>query len=430
MFYHGDGSGQCVVIDFLLPSPNEHKNQEKQNSMKKTIVVHEQVDEQVPFFRGILVKSLVNIEIPFDDAYELANKLRDELRDVPKISSDELGKRVAEMIKKEYGKEKRDLYELMHRRNARIIVRGNGPGDCFSLGELRHSLKACAIPNDTAAAGAVKVQEFLRAGGHKEVNRDALRSIVYRCLREHFSRLASDRYLSWRHFKDSGTPLILLIGGSTGSGKSTVAAELAYRLDIARLQSTDMMREVIRSYITPEVAPTLRYSSFEAWCGLPVPLHEQHTPKETRIIEGFLSQVATMRPALKAAIERAVQEGEHLILEGVHVLPSELDLEEIKKRAVVITLMLSTINRKTLRKRLRRRGSEGGERNPTRYLDHLDEIWDLQSFLVQEAEAANVNVLPTVTIETAIEEILDTTAKEVMKRFPPHPKRLNDRDWQ
>ena len=393
--------------------------------MKKTIVTHEQFDEQVPFFRGILVKSLLNIDIPFDDAYELANRLRDELRDVPKISSDELGKRAAEMIKREFGKEKGDLYELMHLRNARIIVRGHDNSDCFSLGELRHSLKACAIPNDTAAAGAIKVQEILRAGGHKEVSRDALRSIVYRCLREHFSRLASDRYLSWRHFKDSCTPLILLIGGTPGSGKSTVAAELAYRLNIARIQSTDMMREIIRSYITPEVAPTLCYSSFEAWRGLPAPRHEPTTTPERRMLEGFLSQVAIMRPALKASIERAVQEGEHLILEGVHVLPSELDLAELNERAVVIPLILSTINRKTLRRRLRRRGSEGGERTPTRYLDHLEEIWGLQSFVVQEAEAANENILPTVTMETTIGEILDTIGKVIMERFPPHPKRLH-----
>lgn len=396
--------------------------------MKKTVVIHEQLDEQVPFFRGILVKSLLNVDIPYDDAYELANKLRDDLRDVSKISSDELGKRVAEMVKKKFGKEKGELYELMHLRDARIFVRSNDTSDCFSLGELRHSLKACAIPNDTAAEGAVKVQEFLRAGGHKEVASTALRSIVYRCLREHFSRLASDRYLSWRHFKDSDTPLILLIGGAPGSGKSTVAAELAYRLNIARIQSTDMMREIIRSYITPEVAPTLLYSSFEAWRGLPALRHEHAMAKETRIIEGFLSQVAMMRPALKASVERAVQEGEHLILEGVHVLPSELDMEEIDERAVVISLKLSTINRKTLRRRFRRRGSEGGERSPARYLDHLDEIWELQSFVVQEAEAADVSVLPTVSMETTIGEILDMISKVIMERFPPRPQRLDAPD--
>ena len=396
--------------------------------MKKTVVIYSQRDGHVPFFRGILVKSLVNIGIKFDDAYELANLVRDELREVPSISTDDLVERVAKLIEARFGKDRRERYELMHREDARILIEGDAGTDCFSVGILRHSLSACAIPKDTAAAGARKVEEMLHAGGHKTVRRDALRRIVYRCLREHFSRLAADRYLSWRCFKDADVPLVLLIGGTPGSGKSTVAAELAYRLNIPRIQSTDMMREIIRSYLTPQVAPALQYSSFEAWRGLPSPRNEQAPVEENRLIEGYLAQVSTMRPALQAAIERAVQEGEHLILEGVHVLPTELDLAPIRERAIVISLMLSTIEKDMLRARLRRRGSEAGERHAMRYLDHLDEIWELQSFLVREAETAEITVLPTGDIETTTGEILDLTSRIIMERFPAHPNRPSKQD--
>ena len=396
--------------------------------MKKTVVIYSQRKGHVPFFRGILVKSLVNIGIKFDDAYGLANLVRDELREVPRISTDDLVDRVGKLIEERFGKDPREHYELMHRQDARIRITGDEGMDCFSDGVLRHSLRACAIPKETAAAGALKVEEMLNASGHKELSRDALRMIVHRCLREHFSRLAADRYLSSRRFKDSGVPLVLLIGGPPGSGKSTVAAELAYRLNIPRIQSTDMMREVIRSYLTPQVAPTLQYSSFEAWRGLPSLRNEPVTEEDNRLIEGYLSQVATMRPALQAAMERAVQEGEHLILEGVHVLPTELDLASIQERAILIPLMLSTIDKEALKARLRRRGTETGERHAMRYLDHLDEIWELQSFLVQEAETAEINVLPTGDVETTTSEILDLTSRIIMQRFPAHPHRLHKKD--
>lgn len=391
--------------------------------MKKTLVIYSKRDGHVPFFRGILVKSLVNIGISFDDAYELANVVRDELREVPSISTDDLVDRVAGLIENRFGVELRERFELMHGQNARILVHNEQSSECFSLGVLRHSLRACAIPKDTAAAGAIRVEEILRGGGHLEIRRDALRTIVYRCLREHFSRLAANRYLSTRYFKDSGIPLILLIGGSPGSGKSTVAAELAYRLNIPRIQSTDMMREVIRSYLTPQVAPTLQYSSFEAWRGLPQPRDGQEMTDENRLIEGYLSQVTTMRPALQAAMERAVQEGEHLILEGVHVLPTELDLKPIKERAVVISLILSTIDKEALEARLKRRGAEPGERQAVRYLEHLDEIWELQSFILREAEASDTTVLPTANIETTTGEILDLTSRIIMEKFPAHHAR-------
>jgi 2-phosphoglycerate kinase len=390
--------------------------------MKKTEIIRSQQDEPVPFFRGILVKSLVDIDISFDDAYDLANQVRDDLRDVPKITTEALSDMVASLVEAQFGKDKRDRYELIHRQNARIMVVSEEQRECFSLGMLRHSLKACAIPEDTAAAAALKVQEILHTAGHYEVTDVELRSTVYHCLRDHFSLIAADRYLSWRHFKHSGIPLVLLIGGSPGVGKSTIATELAYRFNIARLQSTDMMREVIRSYLTPAVAPTLQYSSFEAWEGLPVARQDSTRPAVNRVVEGFLSQVSIMQPALNAAIDRALQEGESLILEGVHVLPGELDLKRISKRAVVISLVLSSIKKGSLRGRLRSRGGEGGDRNPDRYLDHMDEIWQLQSFLIGEAEAADVTVQPTANIGSTINEILDLTTRQVMDRCPPDPE--------
>lgn len=392
--------------------------------MKKTDVTRGQQDDQVPFFRGILIKSLVNIEIPFDDAYELANRVREDLRDVAKISSDDLAKRVGKLVEERFGKDKRDRYDLMHRQDARILVQSKDSRDCFSLGHLRHSLKACAIPADTAAAAALQVQDTLHAEGNRLVNRQDLRRIVYHCLKDHFSHLAANRYLSWRQFKDSGTPLVMLIGGPPGVGKSSIAAELAYRLHVARIQSTDLMREIIRSYLTPAVAPTLQYSSFEAWQGLLLPRTREEGKGDGRVVEGFLSQVATMRPALVAAIDRAVQERESLIMEGVHVLPGELDLSQINDRAVVISLVLAANKKGTLRGRLHRRFEEAEERNPSRYIEHLNDIWELQSFIVANAEAADITVLPTANIETTIGEMLDLAAKVIMQRCPPQPELL------
>ena len=59
-------------------------------------------------------------------------------------------------------------------------------------------------------------------------------------------------------------PVILLVGGATGTGKSTVATEAAHRLGITRVTSTDFIRQTMRAFFSKEFMPSVHYSSFEA----------------------------------------------------------------------------------------------------------------------------------------------------------------------
>ena len=62
--------------------------------------------------------------------------------------------------------------------------------------------------------------------------------------------------------------MILLVGGGTGTGKSTVATEVAHRLGITRVTSTDFVRQTMRAFFAKEFMPSIHYSSFEAGLGL------------------------------------------------------------------------------------------------------------------------------------------------------------------
>ena len=52
----------------------------------------------------------------------------------------------------------------------------------------------------------------------------------------------------WRQLD---VPLVILIGGATGVGKSTIATQLAARLGIVRVVATDAIREVMRAMFSP-----------------------------------------------------------------------------------------------------------------------------------------------------------------------------------
>jgi 2-phosphoglycerate kinase len=174
----------------------------------------------------------------------------------------------------------------------------------------------------------LSVHEKLLNDEVREIDHKDLRKIIFDSLREYAGISAANRYLSWRQFENSNKSLIILVGGVTGSGKSTLSAELAYRLNIAWLQSTDMMREIIRSYLPGQVVPTLMHSSFAAWRGLPFPRKLERKELDSPVITGFLSQINTIQPAMEAAISRASIESQHLILEGVHVLPTHLKMDD------------------------------------------------------------------------------------------------------
>ncbi len=180
-----------------------------------------------------------------------------------------------------------------------------------------------------------------------------------------------------------------------------------------------MMREIVRCYLPPEQIPTLAHSSFEAWRGLEKADGESSSGRdEKEVIRGFLSQLEVVKSGLEATINRAVKETHDLIVDGVHVLPSKLDLDIAKDQAIVIPLMLVVPNKKTLAKRLKRRAKEQPERGSSRYLKQIEKIWTLQSYLVTEAEENKIPMILNVDLEEALQEILLHISKTIAQHFP------------
>lgn len=386
--------------------------------MAKTIVINKEGGDKIPFFRGILVQSLIKTGLAYADAYTLSQEVREKLKDVEQISKHELFLLVADLLGKKYGVGARTAYENKPLLDTDIIVHSPVRSDRFSVGILTHSLEACAISTEIARKGAISVHEALLKKGVKEIEHSELRKIIFDCLREYSGIETANRYLSWRQFENSGKTLILLVGGVTGSGKSTLSAELAYRLNIAWIQSTDMMREIIRSYLPAQVVPTLMHSSFAAWRGLPFPRQLGRKEVESPVITGFLSQINTMQPALEAAISRASLESQHLILEGVHVLPTHLAMNDVGRDVIVIPIMLATMDRASLRKRFKARARVSAERKSDKYLNHIDDIWELQSYLLNEADRVGIPIIANQAIGETISEVLGIISDTIIKIFP------------
>ena len=386
--------------------------------MSKLFIINSASNERIPFLRGVLVESLVRSGLSFQDAYLVAQSIRGKLENSTEITTDTLKERVSAKVLKRFGSSLAKSYDLGSSRERQIMIQTSTDEVPFSAGILSHSIQACAIDRTKALETAKQVHDSLQKGKTTLIDHIALREIVYQHLKEHCSQSSADRFLSWRRFKESGLPLIILVGGITGTGKSTLTTELAYRLNIVRTQSTDMMREIVRCYLPATEIPTLSYSSFEAWRGLMG--QGQALPKsgDAQVISGFLSQCKIVKHGLEATIYRAVKENHDLLIDGVHVLPSKLELDISRDQALVIPLMLAVPHKKTLRKRLKYREREQPERASSRYLKQLDQIWMLQSYLLMEAEEHNIPLIINVEIEETMNKILMHISNTINQQFP------------
>ncbi len=391
----------------------------------KPVIADRDRAEETPFLRRNLVQSLVTVGLSVSDAAEVAQRVRVQLdAEGGAVDEERLRALVSVDLERHFGARTGLLYRSAQLQG-RILVRNGRRLEPFSVGVLTRHLEGCGIRFEEASRGAHLVESQLRELDTPVVDHRTLRRIVYATLSQRCCAAGADRFLSRCHLQDSATPLILLIGGATGVGKSTVATRLAYLLDIVRTQSTDMMREIIRCYLAGHVAPTLGFSSFDAWKGLPRagPLARQ-PPDEDPVVAGFLAQCGNVKVALEATIERAVKERHDLIVDGVHVLPSWLDLTGIAAKAVVIPLVLAVTTKSRLDEHLLQRSKEQPDRDSDLHRRTLDAIWQLQGFMVEQAEREGVPVIANWNLDETVWTIMDVIMHQVGVRFPPDPDRL------
>jgi 2-phosphoglycerate kinase len=98
---------------------------------------------------------------------------------------------------------------------------------------------------------------------------------------------------------------IVLIGGTAGTGKSTLAQELTWEMRFDHRLGTGFIREVVKSYHSAATAPELYTFTFRA-----------QDP-----IEHLVAQAQILKPAIDACIARARNEGTSLVIEGNHLIP-------------------------------------------------------------------------------------------------------------
>ena len=274
-----------------------------------------------------------------------------------------------------------------------IVLKGEH-GLPYSKGLMAQSLSASGLPPDRAYEVARQLEARLGERGTDSIGVGELRELAAGVLRDQEGEEAARRFLEWEELDRLERPLIVMLGGAPGVGKSTLATLLAGRVGISRVIATDAIRNVIRAFFSHDFMPVVHYSSFEA--GQIVDADEVGDSDPD--VVGFLRQVASVRTGVVAIAERAIQEGTPMILEGVHLVPGSLG-DEAASRCALVEAVVAIEDEDAHRSHFSLRA---GDRPALRYLRRFEQIRKLQGVLVERARARGVPVIDATNLDAAV----------------------------
>ena len=267
----------------------------------------------------------------------------------------------------------------------------------YSKGLMARALTAVGVGEDSAYELARLTERDLAKRGDVSVDLDRLRELAVEVLGEERGSRAVRQLRRYRDLQELDLPVILLVGGGTGTGKSTVATEVAYRLGITRVTSTDFVRQTMRAFFSRDFMPSIHQSSFEAG--------DVYPDADDPLVSGFLQQARNVLVGVRASSERALEEGWSLVLEGVHLVPGMVELPR-PEQAVSVFVVLSIEDEDEHVRHFRFR-DEDSERPESRYLERFDDIRRVQEFIIARAARAGVPVIENENADKAARTVAD-----------------------
>ncbi|KAH8582784.1 phosphoglycerate kinase family [Cryptosporidium sp. chipmunk genotype I] len=208
-----------------------------------------------------------------------------------------------------------------------------------------------------------------------------------------------------------GKPNIILIAGTSGSGKSTISSNLASFLRVKCVISTDTIRHVLRSTEKYRHNKALNCSTYEVhkYTTTQPTQKDKDESSESSVVLGYLIQSSIIEDYIYEIIENFVNKEKSIIVEGVHITPSLF--ERIQSLANLKHANLSTFliyiqdsNEHIQRFEQRSKGILN-----SKYHSNIENIREIQSYLIK-----TIGKLPSVTSIDNTSNNIDNIVQEKM----------------
>jgi 2-phosphoglycerate kinase len=192
-------------------------------------------------------------------------------------------------------------------------------------------------------------------------------------------------------------PKIVLIGGIPGVGKTSIAGEIAKALDIDIVLSGDYLREFIRPFGDYAKFSVMSKSVYNAWTSFGERNREN-------IVSGFLAQSEIMNAGISAVIRRAAGNGEDIVIEQLHFVPSQLG-KDLINQIIPIYLYIHDID--IHRDRLRERVNFTHANSPgERLADQLDTYRFMMDYSLEESRSYGIRIFESSDYGKTLKDVL------------------------
>ena len=214
---------------------------------------------------------------------------------------------------------------------------------------ISRTLTSILIPPHDAVVLSLDLKKHLVDNDKFDIEQENLEELLFMLMRKKgYGSKYEESYRAMTTFHHNRTPLIILVGGSYCTGKSTIASKLAQRMNLPNVLQTDMLADLLRDPPSHRCAPagadgdgrrggiraeplwstvegagqegrqasTAMVASSSSACAEAEASHRG-------LIDEFTSECDIVLRGLAGNIEKAVMEGKSIIIEGIHLdMPS------------------------------------------------------------------------------------------------------------
>ncbi|KAL4178712.1 hypothetical protein AMTRI_Chr13g83620 [Amborella trichopoda] len=180
---------------------------------------------------------------------------------------------------------------------------------------LSRMLTVTKIPNHVAIKIALELKKLLIDNSLLDVSQSDLEANLFKLMeRRGYGEEYINRYKMMTRFHHQRVPLVVLVCGTACSGKSTIATQLAQRLNLPNVLQTDMVYELLRTSTDAPLAST--------------PVWARDFESSEELVTEFCRECRIVRKGLAGDLKKAMKDGKPIIIEGIHLDPSIYLMDE------------------------------------------------------------------------------------------------------
>lgn len=183
---------------------------------------------------------------------------------------------------------------------------------------LSRMLTVTKIPNHVAIKIALELKKLLIDNSLLDVSQSDLEANLFKLMeRRGYGEDYINLYKMMTRFHHQRVPLVILVCGTACVGKSTIATQLAQRLNLPNVLQTDMVYELLRTSTDAPLAST--------------PVWAREFSSSEELITEFCRECRIVRKGLAGDLKKAMKDGKPIIIEGIHLDPSIYLMDEENK---------------------------------------------------------------------------------------------------